>query len=1287
MRRNRPRHSQLPSSSRRRPGLAGAENLEARLALSGTEITDIADAIGGASTIAEPQSQFGRVAWNGTETIAFYDSYVVKMPTTKLLKPSGYFDYLSNSPNVNEGWSLQEVGLGYYALSTPGATAADVAAWATNVGVESIEPNHVLVKQATQANDTAYKSYLWGLNNTGTLAGSLSPESRAAADLGEGPDIFPRLKGADIDAEKAWDLQTGTRQVIVAVFDDGIDDLHPDLAQNMWQRPADVPASVTGRHGFNSAEWLVDNSFIDDSPAYGGAGFRATRPGDIRLLDTQRFVRVLDPVTNTLVQRQYVSWRGANDSHGTHVAGIIGAAGNNGVGVTGVSWATSLYSANIFRYGDFDPDGNWRAANQSGSMAAFLDAVNRIKTLKEDYGQNFAIANLSFNTYTPSGTMIAALDVLDDLGMLIVVAAGNGYDPCELDGVGDYIGGPLCQDDWTYPAGYRGRFPSSMIVVTASSAEDTLPRFANWGPNVDIAAPGENIWSTVPRSTRQFQPGLTGMLPGGTPTEIPVQQDTFEPFWLSPIDPDHPEPPAGGEVTFTDICPVVLPAGVDPTTSDPVWPDDFSFQHNVISRPMMLREVPREMQEAPFGSAPGAESYASMSGTSMSVAYVSGVAALMASEFYRWTQSLPTSLYLKQGILSQADVVSTLTYQEGSNDPPDDFQHRSPSNPSGTPVARTGMYEDQTDPGGRLHRIGGGTFTGVDGGTVAVARDLRLNAYNSVFWVRNNLTPSVSIISRPETAADRGESRLEGDSGLTPFLYTALFNAGTGVFSSLRTPTVPLQIRAWTSNIAGQAIGGVDYVAIPQNAPVVFPIPVQAAGTKFYDIPQSAFAIYAIGDTVAENNKSFNINYRLAAGASNTQSIWCKSRITGDTIIDDDPTNAKPLVTVSIAQPIVTEGSGGIRRPTRTWATLTLDRPALRTVVIPYTVRQGAQPGVVEAISGQDFLGASMTVRILRGQQIVRVPVTLVGDTHQESNEQLQVVLGTPNLGVKKRGTSSAFLTILDDDTVVPLPPPPAPPTLSLVAPGSVTEGNPAVFSLNLSSAVPVGGRVVVVYNVVDGTAKRQQDYLVPNAPRMVTIPAGLNSGSISVNTLVDRLIEPQETFSVQVLSATLTRADGSTATVPINGPAARQATLTESIQEPPTPTVALSGLSPIASEGAFARFQLTLQTQNASPPSDYVVPTGWAVAIYYSLQSGTAILGSDFAGPASGSVVIPAGGTTATIEVPVLLDRIQNEPDETFYVQVTRAVLFRVGTTTSRTLSPSGSWRVTGTITDTTNA
>lgn len=152
-------------------------------------------------------------------------------------------------------------------------------------GVEFVEPNQRVYLQSTP-NDPSL-SELWGLVN---------------ADK-------DGLRGVDIKAMEAWGVNTGTKDVIVAIIDTGIDHTHPDLKENMWENLAEV----------NGTEGVDDdnNGFVDDIHGYNFADSKGNSFDD--------------------------------QGHGTHCAGTIGARGNDGVGIVGVNWEVSLMAVKFFR--------------------------------------------------------------------------------------------------------------------------------------------------------------------------------------------------------------------------------------------------------------------------------------------------------------------------------------------------------------------------------------------------------------------------------------------------------------------------------------------------------------------------------------------------------------------------------------------------------------------------------------------------------------------------------------------------------------------------------------------------------------------------------------------------------------------------------------------------------------------------------------------------------------------------------------------------------------------------
>ena len=257
-----------------------------------------------------------------------------------------------------------------------------------------------IVRSSRLPNDVSL-SRLWGLHNTGQFGGR---------------------PGADISAPAAWDVSTGG-DVTVAVLDTGIDYHHPDLGGNLWTNPGEIPNNGRDDDG---------NGFVDDVHGY-----------DFYNDDS-------DPTDDA--------------SHGTHVAGIIGAEGNNGIGTVGVDWTVHMMALKFL-----DKNGD-------GSTADAAKAIDYAIT------SGARVVNASWGGPAYSRTLYEAVKHAGDLGVLFVAAAGN--DGVDADRYPDY------------PAAFD--LPN-VVSVAASDSQDKLADFSNYGARtVDLAAPGDEIYSTVP---------------------------------------------------------------------------------------------------------------------------------------------------------------------------------------------------------------------------------------------------------------------------------------------------------------------------------------------------------------------------------------------------------------------------------------------------------------------------------------------------------------------------------------------------------------------------------------------------------------------------------------------------------------------------------------------------------------------------------------------------------------------------------------------------------------------
>ncbi len=241
----------------------------------------------------------------------------------------------------------------------------------------------------------------WGLANTGQTGG---------------------MSGADIHAKEGWDTTTGSDSIVVAVIDTGVDYTHPDLAANIWTNSGEIPNNGIDDDG---------NGYIDDVHGY-----------DFINNDN-------DPMDD--------------NGHGTHCAGVIGAVGNNGVGIAGLNWKVKIMPLKFLR-----ADGN-------GDTAASLNAIAYARRMGAD------VISCSWGGTAKSQ---ALGDAIASTNILIPCAAGNAGS----------------NNDITphYPSGFDS---PQIISVAASDAKDGIPSFSNYGAStVDVAAPGDWIMSTYPSS-------------------------------------------------------------------------------------------------------------------------------------------------------------------------------------------------------------------------------------------------------------------------------------------------------------------------------------------------------------------------------------------------------------------------------------------------------------------------------------------------------------------------------------------------------------------------------------------------------------------------------------------------------------------------------------------------------------------------------------------------------------------------------------------------------------------
>lgn len=291
----------------------------------------------------------------------------------------------------------------------------------THPNIDHAEPNYLYMPQAVP-NDPGFHNQ-WFLQNSG----------QAVKENTGTP-------GADISAAQAWDMETGSSDMVIAVIDSGVAYEHPDLIDNVWINSKEVP----------------DNGLDDDHNGY--------------IDDIYGWDFIYDDNNPSDYSRDL-----SGDGHGTHVAGIIASKGNNGIGTTGIMWQAKIMALQIFDIYE-----------TTTFMDTIIQNINIISAVEYAVNNGAKIINCSFGGPSDSRFQYDAYEYADSKGVLIVVAAGNeGFNNDSA---------PI------YPANYN--LPN-IISVGATDEHDNLASYSNYGKNtVDVAAPGGNesfnMYSTTP---------------------------------------------------------------------------------------------------------------------------------------------------------------------------------------------------------------------------------------------------------------------------------------------------------------------------------------------------------------------------------------------------------------------------------------------------------------------------------------------------------------------------------------------------------------------------------------------------------------------------------------------------------------------------------------------------------------------------------------------------------------------------------------------------------------------
>lgn len=259
-----------------------------------------------------------------------------------------------NVRQVHRYPNLPLFAFGLYPANTSEGTDAFLERLRKHPGVEYVEPNYVYKIADTRPDDPGFAEQ-WGHFNDGQpIKGGR-----------------PGVPGVDAAVTAAWDATTGSRDVVVAVIDTGVDYTHEDLADNMWVNEREIPDNGLDDDG---------NGIVDDYYGYNAVGNNG-RPMD-------------------------------DNGHGTHCAGVIGAKGDNGTGIAGVNWNVRLMALKFLD------------ANGRGTLNDALECIDYAIAMKRR-GVNVRVLSNSWGGGGYSRALEDAIRVANANDILFVAAAGN----------------------------------------------------------------------------------------------------------------------------------------------------------------------------------------------------------------------------------------------------------------------------------------------------------------------------------------------------------------------------------------------------------------------------------------------------------------------------------------------------------------------------------------------------------------------------------------------------------------------------------------------------------------------------------------------------------------------------------------------------------------------------------------------------------------------------------------------------------------------------------------------
>lgn len=258
---------------------------------------------------------------------------------------------------------------------------------------------------------------------------------------------------SDIGAYRAWDITVGSPDVIVAIIDNGFDSNHPDLKNNVWKNKKEIP---------NNGKDDDKNGYIDDVSGWNFVIKDSNNNGKIEGNEKMGDNNPVPDVTGLSAKEKELGYF----NHGTLVAGLIGAVGNNNKAGAGLNWKVKLMNLKVLEnggVGDFAPLA--RAIRYAVDNGADIINVSAVGSTSKD--------------------LVSAVDYAYEKGVAIIAAAGNN-----AFSLNDHPLYPACLD--------KDSKVEKVLGVSAIDESHRLANFSNFGDDcIDITAPGVNIGSSI----------------------------------------------------------------------------------------------------------------------------------------------------------------------------------------------------------------------------------------------------------------------------------------------------------------------------------------------------------------------------------------------------------------------------------------------------------------------------------------------------------------------------------------------------------------------------------------------------------------------------------------------------------------------------------------------------------------------------------------------------------------------------------------------------------------------